>query len=277
MLKQRVLTAIVLAPLIITLVFLTSTPVFAILLAVIFLAGMWEWTRMSGMRNRPTRALLLAGYAILFVLCWPLLQTPCWWAPPLAGVIWWLFAFLWLRHISFAAPPTSAHTALKLLAGVLIVVPAWSAVVALHGRPPVHAPPHAAWWVFFFATIVAAADIGAYFAGSRFGGRKLAPSISPGKTWAGVYGALVCAALVGLVGGSIAQAPGWRLPGVIMLALIVVVFSIVGDLFESLIKRHARVKDSGALFPGHGGVFDRIDSLVAALPVFVLGKALLGL
>ncbi|MEO6968692.1 MAG: phosphatidate cytidylyltransferase [Rhodanobacteraceae bacterium] len=277
MLKQRVLTAIVLAPLIIALVLLTSTPVFAIALAVIFLLGLWEWTRMSGMRNRPIRVLLLAGYAILFALCWPLCQSMWWWAVPLAGVIWWLFAFLWLRHITFAASPTRAHTALKLLAGVLIVVPAWGAVVALHGRPPVNAPPHAAWWVIFYATIVVAADIGAYFAGSRFGGRKLAPSISPGKTWAGVYGALVCAALVGLAGAGIAHAPGWRMAGVIVLALIVVVFSIVGDLFESLIKRHAGVKDSGAMFPGHGGVFDRMDSLVAALPVFVLGKELLGL
>jgi len=277
MLKQRVLTAIVLASLIIALVLLTSTPVFAILLAVIFLAGMWEWTRMSGMRNRPIRALLLAGYAILFALCWPLCHSIWWWLVPLAGVIWWLFAFLWLRHISFAASPTPAHTTMKLLAGVLIVVPAWSAVVALHERPLIHAPPHAAWWVIFFAMIVAAADIGAYFAGNRFGGRKLAPSISPGKTWAGVYGALVCAALVGLAGAGIAHALGWQLLGMIVLALIVVVFSIVGDLFESLIKRHAGVKDSGAMFPGHGGVFDRMDSIVAALPVFVLGKTLLGL
>lgn len=277
MLKQRVFTAIVLAPLIVALVFLTSTPVFAILLAAIFLAGLWEWTRMSGMRSRPIRAVLLLGYTLLFALCWPLWNSPWWWIPPLAGVIWWLFALLWLNNITFAASPTRAHTALKLLAGVLIVVPAWGAVLALRGRPVTHAPPHAAWWVIFFAAIVAAADIGAYFAGSRFGGRKLAPSISPSKTWAGVYGALACATLIGLVGGSVAHAPGWRLPGMIVLALLTVAFSIAGDLFESLIKRHAGVKDSGAMFPGHGGVFDRIDSLVAAMPVFVLGKALLGL
>jgi phosphatidate cytidylyltransferase len=277
MLKQRVLTALVLAPLIVALVFLTDTPVFAVLLAAIFLAGLWEWTRMSGMRNRPLRACLLLGYAIVMALLWPVVRSQWWWLPALVGLAWWLLAFAWLRHISFGASPRPAHTVLKLLAGLLVVVPAWCAVVALHGAHVAHAPPRGPWWVIFFAAIVVAGDIGAYFAGTRFGGRKLAPSISPGKTWAGVYGALVCSAVIGLAGGWIAHAPPGLLAGVIVLALVTVVFSIVGDLFESLIKRHAGVKDSGALFPGHGGLLDRMDSIVAALPVFVLGKALLGL
>lgn len=277
MLKQRVLTAIVLAPLIVALVFLTNTWVFAVLLAAIFLGGLWEWTRMSGMRNRPLRAFLLLGYAIVMALLWPVVRSPWWWLPALVGVAWWLLAFIWLRNISFGASPTRAHTALKLFAGMLVVVPAWCAVVALHGAPVTYAPPHAPWWVIFFATIVVAGDVGAYFAGSRLGKHKLAPSISPGKTWEGVYGALVCSAIIGLAGGWIAHAPAGLLVGVIALALVTVLFSIVGDLFESLIKRHAGVKDSGALFPGHGGLFDRMDSIVAALPVFVLGKALLGL
>ena len=277
MLKQRVLTAIVLAPLIIALVFLTSTVIFAALLGVIFLAGLWEWTRMSGMHNRPLRACLLLGYAIVMVVLWPVVASNWWWCPALVGVAWWLVATLWLRNMRFGADRTRAHVALKLFAGLLVVIPAWCAVVALHGGPVTRAPPHSAWWVVFFACIVIAADSGAYFAGTRFGGRKLAPSISPGKTWAGVYGALVCAAVIGLAGGWIAHASPVLLIGVIALALVTVAFSIVGDLFESLIKRHAGVKDSGALFPGHGGLFDRMDSLVAALPVFVLGKALLGL
>lgn len=277
MLKQRVLTAVVLAPLIVALVFLTNMQVFAVLLAVIFLFGMWEWTRMAGMRNRPLRAVLLLGYALVMALLWPVVRSAWWWLPPLAGVVWWLLAALWLRHVSFAASPTRTHVALKLLAGLLVVVPAWCAVVALHDAHVTYAPPHGPWWVIFFACIVMGGDIGAYFAGSRFGGRKLAPSISPGKTWAGVYGALACSAVIGLAGGWIAHAPGGLLVGVIVLALVTVAFSIVGDLFESLMKRHAGVKDSGALFPGHGGMFDRMDSLVAALPVFVLGKALLGL
>ena len=277
MLKQRVLTALVLAPLLIALVLLTNTRVFALLLAVIFLAGLWEWTRMSGLRNRPSRALLLLGYAVAMALLWPVVRSQWWWLPTLVGLAWWLLAFLWLRHISFGASPTRAHVVLKLLAGVLVVVPAWCAAVALHGAHVTYAPPHAPWWLVFFACIVVAADVGAYFAGSRLGKHKLAPAISPGKTWEGVYGALVCAAIIGLAGGWIAHAPAGLLVGVIVLALVTVVFSIVGDLFESMMKRHAGVKDSGTLFPGHGGLFDRMDSLVAALPVFVLGKALLGL
>ena len=277
MLKQRVLTALVLAPLIVALVFLTSTLVFAALLGVIFLAGLWEWTRMSGVRNRPLRACLLLGYAIVMVLLWRIVNSDWWWLPALVGVAWWLAATLWLRNMRFGAARTHAHIAVKLLAGLLVVVPAWCAVVALHVGPVAQAPPHAAWWVVFCACIVIAADSGAYFAGTRFGGRKLAPSISPGKTWAGVYGALVCAAVIGVAGGWIAHASPGLLLGVVALALVTVVFSIIGDLFESLVKRHAGVKDSGALFPGHGGLFDRMDSLVAAVPVFVLGKALLGL
>jgi phosphatidate cytidylyltransferase len=277
MLKQRVLTALVLAPLLIALVLLTNTWVFALLLAVIFLAGLWEWTRMSGLRGRPLRALLLLGYAIAMALLWTVVRSQWWWLPTLVGLAWWLLAFLWLRNISFGASPTRAHVVLKLLAGLLVVVPAWCAAVALHGAQVTYAPPHAPWWLVFFACIVVAADVGAYFAGSRLGKHKLAPAISPGKTWEGVYGALVCAAVVGLAGGWIAHAPAGLLVGVIGLALVTVVFSIVGDLFESLMKRHAGVKDSGTLFPGHGGLFDRMDSLVAALPIFVLGKALLGL
>ena len=277
MLKQRVLTALVLAPLIVALIFLTSTLIFAVLLGAIFLAGVWEWTRMSGMRDRLFRAGLLLGYAIVMVLLWPVVRSDWWWLPPLIGVIWWLVVALWLCNMRFGSQPTRAHTAMKLLAGLLVVIPAWCAVVALHGGHVAQSPPHSAWWVIFFACIVVAADSGAYFAGTRFGGRKLAPSISPGKTWAGVYGALVCAAVIGLAGGWTAHASPPLVIGVIVLALVTVIFSIIGDLFESLIKRHAGVKDSGTLFPGHGGLFDRMDSIVAALPVFVLGKALLGL
>ncbi|HET9818535.1 MAG TPA: phosphatidate cytidylyltransferase [Rhodanobacteraceae bacterium] len=277
MLKQRVITAIILAPLLVALIFLTRASVFATLLGLIFLLGMWEWTRMAGVRGYPLRLVALLGYAALFALLWHVCKSPWWWLPVLGGLAWWLLALVWLGHNGFAAEATRGHAVLKLVAGAFVVVPAWCAVVVMHGDL---AKPHTGqghWWVLFFACIVVAADIGAYTAGRRWGRTKLAPTISPGKTREGVYGALVCSAVVGLAGGAALQVPALRLPAMVALALLTVLFSIVGDLFESLIKRHAGVKDSGALFPGHGGVFDRMDSIVAALPVFVLGKFLLGL
>lgn len=277
MLKQRVITAIVLAPLIVALIFLTRASVFATLLGLIFLLGMWEWTRMAGAHGRPLRAVLLLGYAILLALFWHVCKSPWWWLPVLAGLVWWLLALVWLTRNRFAAETTRKHTLLKLAAGAFVVVPAWCAVVVMHGDMAEPHTGHGHWWVVFFACIVFAADIGAYTAGRRWGSVKLAPAISPGKTREGVYGALVCAGIVGFIGGALLKVPVDRLPAIVALALLTVLFSIVGDLFESLIKRHAGVKDSGALFPGHGGVLDRMDSIVAALPIFVLGKFLLGL
>jgi phosphatidate cytidylyltransferase len=277
MLKQRVITAVVLAPLIVALIFLTRASVFATLLGLIFLLGMWEWTRLAGVHSRLKRGLLLFGYLALFALFWHVCKSTWWWLPVLAGLAWWLLALAWLAHHRFAAEPTRAHAALKLLAGAMVVVPAWCAVVVMHGDMAEPHAGHGHWWVLFFALIVVAADIGAYTAGRRWGRVKLAPTISPGKTREGVYGALVCSGVVGLVGGALLNVPVDRLPAIVALALLTVLFSIVGDLFESLMKRHAGVKDSGTLFPGHGGVFDRMDSIVAALPIFVLGKFLLGL
>lgn len=277
MLKQRVITAVVLAPLIVALIFLTRASVFATLLGLIFLLGMWEWTRLAGVRGYPLRLASLLGYAILFALLWHACKTPWWWLPVLAGLLWWLLALVWLAHLRFGAERTPLHVLLKLAAGAFVVVPAWCAVVVMHGDMARPETGHGDWWVLFFACIVVAADIGAYSAGRRWGHTKLAPAISPGKTREGVYGALVCSGIVSLIGGVLLKVPADRLPAIVALGLITVLFSIVGDLFESLVKRHAGAKDSGTLFPGHGGVFDRMDSLVAALPVFVLGKFLLGL
>ena len=122
-----------------------------------------------------------------------------------------------------------------------------------------------------------AADIGAYFSGRAFGKRKLAPQISPGKTWAGAYGALVAGVLVAGIGGWLLDVRGAQLVALALLATVTVAVSIVGDLIESLMKRHAQVKDSGSIFPGHGGLMDRLDSVFAALPVFAAGLLLLGL
>jgi phosphatidate cytidylyltransferase len=272
MLLQRTLTALLLAPLVILLILLAPTGVFAAIVAIAFLAAMWEWTRLSGLNSMPAQVALLAITAALFALCW-LVRGQVWWPVLIgAGVSWWIVSGQWLRHFAFAAAPTRENRLIKLGAGFLVIVPAWVAVVTIHGSSD-----RGHWWTLLALLIVWAADIGAYFSGRQFGRRKLAPTISPGKTWAGVYGAFVAGAIVAGVGGSLLGVSGGKLIGLLLIAVLTVVASIVGDLLESLMKRHAAVKDSGSLFPGHGGLLDRLDSVFAALPVFAAGMLLLGL
>jgi phosphatidate cytidylyltransferase len=270
--KQRVLTALLVTPLAIAMILLTPTVVLAPLIAILCVIALWEWTRLSGMRSRPWRGLLVGlAVASLFALwCWR--GSWIWWSAIGAGAIWWLFAIFWLRRFSFAAAATREHTTIKLVAGALAVLPAWTALMELHlPQPGLHS------WALYSLVLVWSADTFAYVAGKRWGTTKLAPAISPGKTIAGVYGALAGSALIALIGGWFLHVRGVTLIALVALALISVALSIVGDLFESLIKRHASVKDSGTLFPGHGGVFDRLDGVFAALPIFALGKVALGL
>jgi len=273
MLIQRVITAAILAPLAVLIVLFAPNGLFALVAALAFLGAGWEWTRLAGLKSAAARGAMLAVLAILFALAWRLRSPALWSLLLIAGVAWWLLACNWLRHFAFGAAPTRENRNIKLLAGVFVIVPAWVALVQIHDDS--HA--HGQFWTLLALLIVWAADIGAYFSGRRFGRRKLAPQISPGKTWAGAWGALAAGVAVVLVGGWLLGARGAPLFGLALLALVVVPASIVGDLLESLMKRHAQVKDSGSLIPGHGGLMDRLDSVFAALPVFALGLLLLGL
>ena len=270
--KQRVVTALFVTPLAIAMILLLPTVLFATIIAALCLVALWEWTRLSGMRSRPVRGVLVGLCAATMLALW--LYRDSWfsWTFIAVGCAWWTVAMAWLRHFSFAAAPTRENTALKLLGGALAVLPAWIALMQIHDD---QASPHT--WALYSLVLVWAADTFAFLSGSRWGRTKLAPKISPGKTIAGVYGALAGSALIAVIGGWLLNVRGPLLAALVLVAMLSVAFSIVGDLFESLIKRHANVKDSGALFPGHGGVFDRLDSVFAALPVFALGKFLLGL
>ncbi|HET6632086.1 MAG TPA: phosphatidate cytidylyltransferase [Rhodanobacteraceae bacterium] len=270
MLKQRTLTALVLAPVCVAAVLWLPTAVVAALAGALFLVGAWEWGWLAGHRGQRERGAMLAAVAVLLAVIWWQRSATLSLALLILAVAWWLAALVWLRHFSFAASPTRDNAALKLLAGALALIPAWMALVWLHG----HAS-HGR-WLLLALLIIWAADTGAYFSGRRFGRRKLAPRISPGKTWAGVYGALAGAAIIAAIGGVLLLERAAGIVGLVVLALVTVAASIAGDLFESLLKRHALVKDSGALFPGHGGLLDRMDSVVAALPVFALGLWIMG-
>jgi phosphatidate cytidylyltransferase len=177
------------------------------------------------------------------------------------GAVWWCLCLLWLFVGNPSVTPGGAWT--KALIGQLVMLPALHALAWLHAVSP--------WWLLSVFLMIWAADVGAYFAGRRWGKRKLAPKVSPGKTWAGVFGGLALVALLTVLVSMLVFAD-W-LTSLLLLALSVpvVLLSVVGDLVESLMKRQAGIKDSGRLLPGHGGVMDRFDSLFAAAPVFALG------
>lgn len=272
MLKQRTLTALILAPLAIALILYAPTAVFAMVIAAMSLQALWEWSRLAGLSSLGTRALLVGANALLLALLWTLRNDAVDRWVVGAGLAWWVATLFWLRNYSYAAAPTRANGLLKLAAGELAVLPAWLALVLLHERPD-----HGRGWALLAVVLVWAADTGAYFAGKRYGTTKLAPRISPNKTTAGAWGGLAVGALVALAGGWVLGARDGALLALLALAMLTVAASILGDLVESLLKRQANVKDSGAIFPGHGGLLDRLDSVFAAVPVFAAGKALLDL
>ena len=272
MLKQRTLTALVLAPLAIALILLAPTAVFALVTGALSLQALWEWTRLAGVASNVARIAVIAVNAALLAVLWTIRDEPLAWYVIGAGVAWWLMSLLWLKHFSYAAAPTRENAALKVVAAEFAVLPAWLALAHLHGEGD-----HGRSWALLAVVLVWTADTGAYFAGKRFGTTKLAPRISPNKTRAGAYGALLVAGTVAVVAGWMLGTRGAALVGLAALALVTVLASILGDLIESLLKRQANVKDSGTLFPGHGGLLDRVDSVFSAVPVFVAGKALIGL
>ncbi len=272
MLNQRTITGLVLAPIGVAIVLLLPTGALAAITALTVLVGLWEWTRMAGFASRPARSATVAIVALLLVALWSMRNEPVIWYLIATGVAWWFLAAFWLSHFSFGAAPTRENAAIKLAAGLLATLPAWVGLNKVHSEPQ-----HGAAWALLAFMLIFGADTAAYFAGKRFGNVKLAPQISPNKTRAGAYGALAYGGVLAAIAGWLLGLRGLALVALILLALVTVIASILGDLFESLIKRQAGVKDSGTLFPGHGGMFDRLDGAFAALPVFALGKALLDL
>ena len=282
MTKTRVLAALALAPFTIAAMLLLPTPWLMALAAILFLAGLWEWFRLAEIDDTLHRSILLVANLLLMVaIVWGSRSGDggslvLFRLATVIGVVWWLLAALWLKHYGFASDHDTHARMFKLAAGTLAIVPAWCAVAWIHADPV-----HGNRWLFVALMMVWAADSGAYFAGRHFGGklfngRKLAPRISPNKTIEGLIGGLLSGLVMALAFAPWAGAAWMQLPAVALVALVAVGFSVVGDLFESLLKRHVGAKDSGDLIPGHGGVLDRLDGVIAALPAFALGKAWLG-
>ena len=273
MTRIRVLAALAMAPVAIAAVLLLPTPWMLLLAAIVFLAALWEWFALAEVDDSLARgALLVLNLLLMVALVWGTGGTAAtlvlFKLAVVLGVLWWLLAMLWLVHFDFASDHDTHARVFKLAAATLAVVPAWCALGLLHNDGPA--------WLLLVLMTVWATDTGAYFAGRRFGKRKLAPRISPNKTLEGLLGGVVAGVLVATLGAWLIGAGDAALPLVALVALLTVLFSIVGDLLESLLKRHVGAKDSGNLIPGHGGIMDRIDSQLAALPVFALGKIWLG-
>jgi phosphatidate cytidylyltransferase len=272
MLLTRVITALAILPVLLGMLFLAPPAVWALFVLVIALLACWEWSRMCGLSPVGQGAYLVASGAIgAFLWLLYLRVVPGNFAAMaltgfiIATVFWIAGAPLWLAQQLRPSPSTCA------VAGWIVAWPAWLAFVVLHDTSP--------WLLLAVAALVWVADIAAYFAGKRFGRHKLAPAVSPGKTWEGVLGALAGVVVYGCILAWVANAYSTPLTSlfddgaavVVVMAMVGLTgLSVVGDLFESWMKRGAGLKDSSRLLPGHGGVLDRIDALTSTLPVAAL-------
>lgn len=263
MLKLRILSSLVLIPLVMWVVIGWPLYGMALFLGVFTLLAGWEWTRLAGIAQIPSRIAYVALLALAGVLLW---FEPVWVRPLLAlAISFWIWVLI--EMVSYRAVESGFLATMpgKLLGGFLVLLPAWIVPLTLRSMPG------GEWLVVYLMFLVWGADSGAYFAGHRFGRHKLAPNISPGKTWEGVAGGLITVFLLAVPTGYLVwQFRSDSLVLWIVISLATGLISVLGDLYESRIKRIAGVKDSGTLIPGHGGVLDRIDAFTAAAPVFAL-------
>jgi phosphatidate cytidylyltransferase len=265
MLGQRVVTAVVIVAVLALVLFVLPPGYAAAGLALLVLAGAWEWSQLAGIESPLARIAYLAVSAIAMAALW--IATPesaAFEAAMLVTMIGWLPLFAWIT-----LAPGRASTALAALAGLWALVPMWLALGRLYLQQDTGRE-----LVIFVLVLAWAADIGAFFAGRRYGRLRLAPTVSPNKTWEGVIGGLCAGALVAFAGRAWFAAPGVAF---VSLCIAAVLVSVAGDLLESMFKRQRGIKDSGSLLPGHGGMLDRIDSLTASVPLLALGFGWLGL
>lgn len=278
MLKQRVVTAIVLASVFLAALVFLPVLLFSAFAATITLIGAWEWSNLSGLTRRWSRALyvllcaVILGLAAIYLDLGALRPVDAR-APGLnsgqvlgfrnllvAGVLWWALALLWVQGYPQSALLWRSGW-MRALMGLLVLVPAWVGLTYLRVLQ------EGQWLLVLLVAVVASADIGGYFTGRRWGKHKLAASVSPGKTWEGFAGGVAANILLAMVIGLVGPASiGFWLLIIVPTSLV----SVLGDLLESMVKRQRGIKDSSALLPGHGGVLDRVDSLTSAAPVFAL-------
>lgn len=290
MLIKRIITAVILIPLVVASAFLLPIGVLDLLILSVVLLAAWEFSALFNWRQlKRVMFLIILGSIALFIESMLLFYTPdgekwqnicsligsaLFRCILFSGGLWWLIApyFLW-RYVRTGENSLPIH---PMIVGMLIFIPCWASLffVLLTASPLLFC---------FLLSIVWAADIGAYFIGKFFGRHFLMPKISPKKTIEGVYGGVLASLLVAFIfvfftsSGEELVTNMDKIISLLILTIIVSLWSVIGDLFESMLKRQANVKDSGKLLPGHGGIYDRIDGLTAGAPIFVIGYSLIEL
>ncbi len=280
MLKQRVLSAIVLIAAVLCAVFLFTPFYFALALGTVATLGVWEWTQFARLKQ-PLARFCAAAFLGAFIFLWLYTEGNYLDAGRvfeqhlqlllMNAVGWWILALLLVVSYPQSAKFWSKNPLLQLLFAFSTLIPFIAGVLRLRLEHYTHDPYHGLFLLLYVFVLVWAADSGAYFSGRAFGKRKLAPKVSPGKSWEGVVGGLITALVLAFVfihfSGD-ALVGERNITGFVILSVATVAISVLGDLTESMFKRESGVKDSSQLIPGHGGVLDRIDSLTAAVPFF---------
>jgi phosphatidate cytidylyltransferase len=264
MVNPRYVTAAVLAPAVLAGMLWLPTAGLAALFGFFLLAGAWEWAALAGFESSPSRVVYTVLTAVLAAACYPTLLPAS--APDAVFALasaWWVVAGALIVVYQVSGVSWLRGPGQLSIIGWCALLPAWLGILWLHARSP--------GLLIGLFLLIWLADTAAYLGGRRWGKRKLASRVSPGKTWFGVGSAVVAVAAAAGVAAFVWTPLAAHRPLAMVCAALTVVAAVIGDLFESLVKRRRGVKDSGNLLPGHGGVLDRIDSLLAAAPIYAYG------
>jgi phosphatidate cytidylyltransferase len=267
MLKQRLLTALVLGSIFIAIIITGSQLLFAILLVLFVMLAAWEWAGLSGVVTQSHRVVYAILTAVITGLIFFVTDNSL--IVNISGTLWWCLASVMVILYQYGRPAIPRNNYLKYLIGFFVLIPPSLGLIFLYGST--NGPQ----LVLLLFVLIWTVDSTAYFCGRKWGKRKLANRVSPGKSQEGFFASLVAAGILALIYAEFALISVMNTTGLVILFIITAGFSAIGDLFESMYKRNANLKDSSRLLPGHGGVLDRIDSLTAAAPVYALGLWLL--
>ena len=277
MLKQRIITAIILALIFITATVFLSSFSYSLFVTIVVLAASWEWCAFIGLAKQVAKVAYLATLGSMIIALYFFLGI----VPESLvinsyragiilglGILFWVLTFFMLKGYPSNSDRWNNKSKIALM-GLMALIPTWVGIVQIKYLNP------QGFLLLGMVVMVAAADIGAYFVGKRIGKNRLAPSLSPNKTWEGVLGGFAACLLVGILLSWLLHSYLITLSNVqililVLLSLVVTLFDVIGDLLESMLKRNRDLKDSGKILPGHGGILDRVDGLLAVTPIFVL-------